>query len=90
MGRLDRIPTELVVKIVNSAPDLANLYNSTVASSRIFEIFDQWSMGILESVMTNDTPPEIRCLVRLVAQVHACTPETPMGLDISRISGKIR
>ncbi|EFZ02395.2 acetamidase [Metarhizium robertsii ARSEF 23] len=79
MGRLDRLPTELVIKIANSAPDLVTLHHLTVASTRISEIFDQIGMEILESVMDNDTPPEIRYLVRLMAKVHACTPEAPMA-----------
>ncbi|KAK8919768.1 hypothetical protein H634G_02999 [Metarhizium anisopliae BRIP 53293] len=79
MGRLDRLPTELVIKIANSAPDLETLHHLTVASTRISETFDQIGMGILESVMDNDTPPEIRHLVRVVAKVHACTPEAPMA-----------
>lgn len=29
--------------------------------------------------MNNDNPPEIRYLVRLVAKVHACTPEALMA-----------
>ncbi|KAF5134732.1 hypothetical protein E5D57_005369 [Metarhizium anisopliae] len=79
MGRLDRLPTELVMKIANSAPDLVTLHHLTVASTRISEAFDQIGMEILESVMNNDNPPEIRYLVRLVAKVHACTPAALMA-----------
>ncbi|KID77849.1 uncharacterized protein G6M90_00g036110 [Metarhizium brunneum] len=79
MERLDRLPTELMIKIANSAPDLVTLHHLTVASTRISEALDQIGMEILESVMDNDTPPEIRYLVRLVAKVHACTPAAPMA-----------
>ncbi|OAQ74162.1 hypothetical protein VFPPC_01726 [Pochonia chlamydosporia 170] len=72
----ETFPTELWTSILESSPDFASLHHMIQASPVARRVFNLNAMSILETVLQNTVPLEVRSLIQYTAHLRRCDKET--------------